>query len=156
MMPRLSCSQRTTAPAMATDPCERTQAALLANIQSPLYLRCTFQQVAGREKKHTTAAAPPVRSRQACPGPVCRPRWSAGRGPTSPAAREAQAEAAENPESSGARGRETSGSLKRTKTVGLWLGGSKSWIWKFLNEPHPVVVLSRLWFRECFSGDFVQ
>lgn len=56
-------------------------------------------------EKNTMAAPPLVHSRQACPGPVCTPRWSAGRGPTSPAGREEQGEAAENPES-GVRGKE--------------------------------------------------
>lgn len=111
MMPRLSCSQRTTAPAMATDPCEQTQPACLTFHS---VATCTCAAHFGKshiiKKKKTMAGAPPVHSKQACPGPVCRPQWSAGRDPTSPAERKADAEAAVNPKS-GATG---------TRQVALW------------------------------------
>lgn len=54
MMPRLSCSQRTTAPAMATDPCKHTQSASSAkhlhHLPALLFSRrlLHLQRVAGR------------------------------------------------------------------------------------------------------------
>lgn len=81
-MPRLSCSQRTTAPAMATEPWNthtHTQITFLSNLT---------EELAAVSVSGETSRPPLERSRRVCPGPVCTPRWSTGRGPTSPAAKQ--------------------------------------------------------------------
>lgn len=94
MIPRLSCNQRTTAPAMATEPWQevkQTQTHIWP-VRRRIHLLWVAQALNHKMRILSLDAdpVPPVHKKQVCLDPVCTPQWSEGRDPTSPAAQQKQ------------------------------------------------------------------